>query len=134
MTLEEFKSFTVEKSLAGNEYLVVNPANHKTSRLGLCLRLIHIFFSITLIGLRSALVFTAEDFQEITRMVELGQVLFGGKSPYALLAWGGKPLGASSCHKLWVQMFLKAGEGCPTYPTRITYGLFRAQVTLSNKA
>jgi hypothetical protein len=41
MTLEEFNSHTVEKSLAGNDYFVVNPANHKTSRLGLCLRLIH---------------------------------------------------------------------------------------------
>ena len=78
--------------------------------------------------------FTFKDFQEIRRIVELGQQLFGGNSPYALLAFGGKPLGASSCHKLWVQMFLKAGEGCPTYPTRITYGLFRAQVTKSDKA
>jgi hypothetical protein len=93
-----------------------------------------LFLSFILIGLRSALVFTLEDFQEIRRIVDLGQQLFGGNSPYALLAFGGKPLGASSCHKLWVQMFLKAGEGCPTYPIRITYGLFRAQVTQSNKA
>lgn len=35
MTLREFNNFSIEESLAGNQYYVVNPANHKTSRVGM---------------------------------------------------------------------------------------------------
>lgn len=79
--------------------------------------------------MRSALVFTPDDFTQLSKIVALGRELCpDATSTYALVCYSGEPLGVLKCHKLWVQMFLKAGDNCPGYPKRITYSLFRAQV------
>ena len=141
MTFREFKGHTIEQSLAGNDYFVINPIKHKTARVGMqglsdsqrlnCLqRCFFVKAYSFVLGLRSGLVFFPADFHQLRKVVELGQQTCGGSSSFALLSFHGKPLGAQVCHKLWVQMFLKAGKDCPGYPKRITYGLFRAQVNL----
>lgn len=78
-------------------------------------------------GLRSALVFPPEEFVLFKKLVEVGQELSAGTN--ALVTFDGKPLSVCLCRRMWIPMFLKAGQDFPSYPKRITYSLFRAQAS-----
>ena len=103
MSRKEVENAKEEKSLSGNKYMVINPAFHKTSRAGTQEALL-----LFCLGLRSALVFTEEHFKQIKKMVKIGEEI-SPSSSHALLTFSGSPLGVQTCHKMWLQMFLKAG-------------------------
>ena len=102
MTFREFKGHTIEQSLAGNDYFVINPIKHKTARVGMqglsdsqrlnCLqRCFFVKAYSFVLGLRSGLVFFPADFHQLRKVVELGQQMCGGSSSFALLSFHGKP-------------------------------------------
>ena len=140
MTFDEAKDPQEITSNQGNTFYVVNPTHHKTSRQGIqpysnfnqpyskLMQPYSILIKPYSLGLRSAIVFSPQDYTIFMKMVHLCRKRAKEGCEAALVNFGGEALTANVCHKLWIDAFLQAGESCPSYPKRIGYGLLRAQV------